>query len=647
MSFRQAVDDTIDVGSQMSSVNIMDDNNEVDSLFRETQDGVFRQRHSSIAACHGDDDDDNLRPSLMGLVRARVGNSVAVRALACVMALVILSIAVIQVWSQTLNQSLDAQPEHKTHHGPSYGGRQNPLHFNSPSSTESRFDDDTLYDTNFDDDVFIDQVLPKSNVGMAVESISSANRANLAGHYLHDPFRSPYASPLYRESFNNQSRAEELQNDFLHLKTVTTARFGRWETPVVDDVIVPHHEDESLSKVPHMDWTSFPKKSWQTDPKYLGEFLVQAKDLVHRVKEGIYTEYGWGILAEHSVKERDEKVARRDRDFGVITEKFRIENGTAFEPRSNRRMDGIAYMNEPAWEALVRKILHAMMTSGDFFVVSAGPASSYLGNNFFQSSVMQFNYIMEPVLDKLGVRLISRNMGMDTSVLNSAFGGADIYGEADIFMYQGEPESASIMDFLHRQTVLSGDRVPILLTPSAELISASTEDKVWVGNLQPGASFCSESRLENGKFIVPKIKSCKYVSCSPDAASRCDKHNSVCWVDRVDVSLEMAQQNQGVGWEHQGLPNYNTQKLEGRKLAMLVLHALDEALGRWADHTTGGILPLPSELWHVGDSYQEVREIVRTSDSTECGQLLRKLDRSLCHMALHVSLPEIATNRSH
>jgi hypothetical protein len=77
-------------------------------------------------------------------------------------------------------------------------------------------------------------------------------------------------------------------------------------------------------------------------------------------------------------------------------------------------------MNTDAWEGLVRKLLHAVMTSDDFFVVAVGSASTYRGNNFHQSQVMQFNQIMEPVLDKLGIRLLSRNMGMDASTTISA-----------------------------------------------------------------------------------------------------------------------------------------------------------------------------------------------------------------------------------
>lgn len=651
--------------SKLYSVEIENEQAEVESLFRETNEEYitpssgssngmmarnfnFRKR---VTPGSPTDSERNgyLFPTVLGLVRSQIGNAAVMRALGLVLALVFLSVAAMQVWNQTLEDSLHAHSTEKTHHGPSFGGIQNPLHFDSHSAEGvyhddfvHRFEDDdmakAIFESGFDDDAYRDQILAKSNVGTRVESISSANRANLVGHYLHDPIRSPFASPLYMSTHNNKSISEEMQSRFDHNMKVVTDRYGRWETPSVDGVIMPHHEDTTMHSVPYRDWTTFPELSWQLEPEYLTEFLHQAKALVHRVKEGIYTEYGWGILTEKSVEERDTKVARREDEFRVITKNFLIgDSSVAFDPVSEKRINGIAFLNEPAWEALVRKLLHAMMTTGDFFVVSAGPATSYLGNNFAQSSVMQFNYIMEPVLDKLGVRLVSRNMGMDSSVLNSALGGADIYGEADIMMYQGQPEDVSIMDFFHRQAILSGERVPILLTPSVKLLREATEDSIWAGNLQPGASFCSSSRIESGKFIVPKVKSCKYVVCTDEAASRCDKQNSVCWVDRPDVSKEMAEQDESIGREHQGLPNFNTQKLEGRKLAMLVLHALDEAIDRWTQQTEQGNLPLPSEMWHVGETYDSVRESVRTSKSTECGRLLHRIDRNLCHIELHVS----------
>jgi hypothetical protein len=115
---------------------------------------------------------------------------------------------------------------------------------------------------------------------------------------------------------------------------------------------------------------------------------------------------------------------KQDEFFSVIVyeydENIKIVEGQAVDEQTGKNMPGIAHMNTHAWEGLVRKLLHAVMTSDDFFVVTVGPANTYRGNNFQQSQVMQFNQIMEPVLDKLGIRLVARNMGMDASTTVSA-----------------------------------------------------------------------------------------------------------------------------------------------------------------------------------------------------------------------------------
>ena len=127
-------------------------------------------------------------------------------------------------------------------------------------------------------------------------------------------------------------------------------------------------------------------------------------------------------------------------------------------------------MNKAGWEGLIRKLFHAIMTEDDFYVVVAGPPGpTYEGVNLHLTHVMHFHDIMEPVLDRLGIRLISRNMGMNASTTVSALGGGDIYGEADIFWYLPDPsnlESDMQLDFLYKQMILSGERLPIILTPS-------------------------------------------------------------------------------------------------------------------------------------------------------------------------------------
>jgi hypothetical protein len=195
---------------------------------------------------------------------------------------------------------------------------------------------------------------------------------------------------------------------------------------------------------------------------------------------------------------------------------------------------------------------------------------------------------------------------------------------------------------LHRQSILSGARVPLLLSPMIRPLRDVTDNSAWVGNLQPGASFCQPTFVnpDSGKLMVPSVSACRYVVCADDIKDRCDKHNSVCWIDRANQNQEMAAQDADVGYAGKNFPNYNVQRLEGRKLAMLVLEALDEAISIWTGAVKKGQLPLSNAAWHVGKVYDEVRERVREAKHTECEQFMRRLDPRLCHIEMHVRIAE-------
>ena len=54
-------------------------------------------------------------------------------------------------------------------------------------------------------------------------------------------------------------------------------------------------------------------------------------------------------------------------------------------------------MHDVSYDALVKKLLNAMMTNDHFFVVLGGhSAAAGHGNNFHQSYMMQFQELMEP-----------------------------------------------------------------------------------------------------------------------------------------------------------------------------------------------------------------------------------------------------------
>lgn len=641
---------------------------EVDSLMRETneEDSFIppsgRQRFDEVLSRRKPTSPSTPISStarILGLLRTNVGNASTVRAFGFVAGLGLLTLLLTNIWDRDVEHLEMAHSHDRSHHGPSLGGAHNPGHYDGTMTDHDdslQMMDDVAFVEQYKqikethtDDALLDQfILPQSNIGTSVISRSNANIKNHPGHYLHDPLKSPFASPLYMANSKNLTRKELLQKEFDIRMKLTIDKYGKWQTPELPHGVSTHLQGEIL-KTPHRDYETFPETSWQANAEYLEAFLTQAKDLVGRVKEGIYEEYGYGITNVTSDRKRDAIVARRSQEFQVIVDDNLVlteDTFVAVDEVEEERIPGVAYLTTAAWEALVRKLLHAMMTHDDFFVVSAGQLETFVSNNFFQSSVMQFNYVMEPVFDKLGMRLISRNMGMDASTTVSALGGADIYGESDIFLYLGEHESDGMMDFLHRQSILSGARVPVLLSPMIGPLKDSTDSEAWVGNLQPGATFCDETLVdkETSRLMVPAVKACRYVVCSIGIRDRCDKHNSVCWIDRTNQNQEMAEQDDDVGETDKLFPNYNVQQLEGRKIAIMVLEALEEAISRWSESVKEGNVPLSNDMWHVGQVYDEVRERVREAKHTECEKFMRKIDPRLCHVEMHVGIFDVSGN---
>jgi hypothetical protein len=107
----------------------------------------------------------------------------------------------------------------------------------------------------------------------------------------------------------------------------------------------------------------------------------------------------------------------------------------------NRDPHGWALINRNGFDMYAKKLLHSMMTNDEFYYVMGGhSAAAGHGNNFHQTYLMEFANIMEPVLHKLGVRLIARNLamgGLGTS--HFSMGANTLYGkdiEAQMDLYE-------------------------------------------------------------------------------------------------------------------------------------------------------------------------------------------------------------------
>ena len=507
--------------------------------------------------------------------------------------------------------SMDDEEDLRGVHQLGFGGKNNPMSLAGEKAHQMHNEDDLHHLP----------LIPESNVGQHVKSLSNENLMNHIGHYWHDPERSVFASHLY-DGFSSEE-LDEKQAKFLHKLNATKEKYGAW------DLFDTYYQDHGrrrpvvdFGKCPDKDCnsTAFPEGSWQRDKEYTRQLIDEAKKLVQRVREGIYDEYGHSSFNEDDSRKSEEEIVQRNKIFQVLlTDSSGVDDhNVAIDTQTNEPLLGVAQLSNAAWDGLVRKLLHSLITSDDFFVVAVGDGTAAgHGNNFLQSPVMQFHYLMEPVLKFLGVKLISRNMAVDgRSVVFGAMAGGDLYGEVDLLWYDSRTgnDSKGAKDLLYKQAILSGGRVPVILTDDPGDLWLDSAQTAWIGNLQPNNAICE---IEKGGVCEPRTK------------------NSVCWVPRTDVKPKVTQ---ATSIRPKSFPGNNAHQLEARKLSMLFLHAIDAALHRWSEGIEDGAFPLPDTLWHVGTQYNHTRENVRVAHDDEnpsaCELLMKDL-AMVCHVEMH------------
>lgn len=496
-------------------------------------------------------------------------------------------------------------------HQSSFGGINNPASI-AGQKAHHQHEEDKIH--NLD-------LIPQSNVGQHVPSFSVENQINHVGHYRHDAHFSVYSSPLYDGV--SQRDLDKAQVDFLERLNATKNRFGSWD-------LVDTYYDENADNRPQTNFdvcpnrdcnmSDFPVNSWQMDQEYVGNFVDEAKKMIDRVKEGIYEEYGHSSFKKDGTDKSEKEKEERSKIFQVIVAKANEldEQNVAVNKDTKKVKLGVAQVSKVAWDGLVLKLLHSLVTNDNFFVVVAGDgAAAGHGNNFAQSPIMQFHYLMEPIMDFMGIRLVSRNMAMNgQSTVFEAMGGADIYGEIDLLWYDSSfaGDSAGAKDLLYKQSILGGERVPVILTNDPVKLSEDSSKTAWIGNLQPNDDICGL-----------------------DTKGVCDmnSHNSVCWIPRICVTPE---ETQGESIPPESFPGNYAHQLEARKLTMLFLHALDVALDKWVEGIEADGFPLVDSYWHVGDAYENIREKVRTSHDDKMDsacELMMKDLAMVCHMEMH------------
>jgi len=485
----------------------------------------------------------------------------------------------------------------KSWHSSSFGGVNNIAH---PGGAKAAFAGEGL--------AFDDIKIPVSSVPFAVRSLNRENIINQWGHYVHDEFRSPYASHLYDQT---QEFLDEQQEKYSAKMKAVREEWGTWdmEDKCSDEACF---DEVDFSKIDYRDMSNDQLSSgtWQMDEAYVGQFLGEAKKLVTRVTNGVLAEYGSPHKKPDGTMLSDAEMQEREENWKISI----LEVGDVTVP-----VKGVAALSRVAFDGLVRKLLHAMITNDEFYVVLGGhSAAAGHGNDFQQNRMITFHHLMEPVFDKLGVRLLSRNMAQGgVGTLHSSFAGSNIYGEADIIEWDSAmtEKTPSSIDFYNKQAILSGERVPLILHPTAAFqykLNEETNGTAWLGYYMADVSMLPETVDDVQAKTLPWAA--RYLNGKgPDNAH---KYNAVCWEPRKDVTpaaKQDAKPGSQVGWH----PGNITHKFEGRKLALIVLKALSAAIDTWEKGIESDGFPLVESYWHVGEKYKTIRNNLKTYKGAE------------------------------
>jgi len=202
----------------------------------------------------------------------------------------------------------------------------------------------------------------------------------------------------------------------------------------------------------------------------------------------------------------------------------------------------------------------------------------------------------------------------ETSAVFGALAGVDLFGESDILWYDShyKGDSAGVKDLLYKQSILSGDRVPLILTDDPVELWRDSDKTAWIGSFVADDSICG-----NNKEGVCNMKD----------------HNSVCWVPRVDFTPPVPQDKSIPPGKY---PGRYAHQLKARKLTMLLLHALDASLDQYVKGISTHGFPLSDSFWHIGAQYTKIREAVRTNihKDSACDKMMGVLNAT-CHLEMH------------
>ncbi len=157
--------------------------------------------------------------------------------------------------------------------------------------------------------------------------------------------------------------------------------WGKWGFWDGDENTRPTYD--YLSKYPNNDCPGddLPNDAWQADAVFVNHYLDDADKLISRAMEAIFAEYGHPRQGLEP-----EELAERMQQF--YWDKIEMANATGPPPKYTKRGDrgNGGWTTKRSEEGLVRRLLHAMMTSDTFTVVMGGHSAA-AGEGYVQASV--------------------------------------------------------------------------------------------------------------------------------------------------------------------------------------------------------------------------------------------------------------------
>ena len=119
----------------------------------------------------------------------------------------------------------------------------------------------------------------------------------------------------------------------------------------------------------------------------------------------------------------------------------------------------------------------------------------------------------------------------------------------------------------------------------------------------------------------------KYTNTTFDFGIKEHKYNAKCWTERVDVKVDV--QNPTFGGQASWHPGNFVHQASARKMSVLFLQALDEALALWEKGASTDGNPLDGKHWHLQVEEEKIRDALKNANAaeTECGKLFTHIPR--------------------